>query len=208
MLGLIGKKIGMASVFNEIGHMIPVTVISAGPCRVIQVKTKDTDGYSALQLGFEPTNKMVSKPLLGHFARASVQPHREIQEFRISPSVASQYKPGDTITVGIFNNVQKVRLSGTSKGHGTQGPVKRYHFSGGPKTHGQKEKFRAPGSIGASSSPSKVLKGLRMAGRMGNEKVTVAGIKVVKTDEVNNLLLVRGAVPGPKGGYIRIVTEK
>ncbi|MFP4458603.1 MAG: 50S ribosomal protein L3 [Candidatus Zixiibacteriota bacterium] len=208
MLGLFAKKVGMTTIFGEDGAAIPVTVMRAGPCKVVQVKTPDLDKYSALQLGFEPTNKRVTKPKLGHFKKARVQPHKKIGEFRVPPDIAGKYKAGDTIDVSIFEAGNKVSCTGTTKGKGFQGTVRRWKFGGGPKTHGQKDKFRAPGSIGASATPSKVIKGMKMAGQMGNARRTIKGLSVVKVDQENNLLLVKGSVPGAKGGFIKIVQER
>ena len=204
MLGLIGKKIGMTTIFEEDGTVVPVTVLKAGPCPVVDVRTKERDGYRALQLGFEPTSKKVSKPSLGHFKKAGLPPHRRLVEFRLLDDDRTEYKIGDSLTVAMFEVGSRVSVRAVSKGKGTQGTVRRWGFSGGPKTHGQSNKFKSPGSIGQSSSPSRVFKGMKMAGKMGNRNVTVRGLRVVKVDEKEGILLVRGAVPGPRGSYVHI----
>lgn len=206
MNGLIGKKIGMTSIFDAQGNAIAVTVIECGPCVVTQVKTEDTDGYSALQLSYgEAKEKNTSKAMMGHFAKAGAGAMKEIVEFRNSDL---QKQLGDTITVGeVFKEGDKVATVGISKGKGFQGVVKRHGFGGIIQaTHGQHNRLRAPGSIGASSFPSKVFKGMRMAGRMGGDQVTVKNLKVAKILAEQNLLLVKGAVPGPKGAIV--IVEK
>ena len=208
MLGLLGKKIGMTTVFNSDGHAVPVTVLMAGPCKILQIKDNDKDGYSALQLGFEPTNKKVTKPYLGHFKKARVQPHKRLAEFRIPEADLANYNLGDTIDLSIFKVGKSMSVTGISKGKGFQGTIKRWGFSGGPKTHGQKDKFRSPGSIGQSSTPSKVIKGMKMSGHMGNARVTEKGLKIVKIDAEKHIMLVKGSVPGANGGYVRLVMEK
>ncbi len=202
MIGFIGKKVGMTTIFGADGTAIPVTILLAGPCEVIQVKSPERDGYSAVQLGFEPTDKKISKPELGHFKKAGTKVYKTLREFRVEDP--QNYSVGQIITVEHFKIGDKVDLSGISKGKGYQGARKRYHFSGGPKTHGQSNKWNSPGSLGQSSSPSRVFKGVRMGGRMGNDKVTIPGSKIVSIDPENNLILVRGAVVGPRGGYITI----
>jgi large subunit ribosomal protein L3 len=204
MKGLIGRKIGMTSFFNEAGKNITCTVVEAGPCVVTQVKSKDTDGYSALQMAFgERKEKNTPAPLKGHFAAASTTPKTkvvEIRNFDISKSL------GDTITIGdVFNEGDKVNIIGTSKGKGFMGVVKRHNFSGvGEATHGQHDRLRAPGSVGASSFPSRLFKGLRMAGRTGNDRVKVRNLKVVKIFAEKNLVLISGAIPGHKGAFVII----
>ncbi len=203
--GLIGKKVGMTSIFDEKGNSIPVTVVELGPNVVTQVKTSETDGYDALQVAFgEAKAKNTSKQMLGHFKKAGVEgAMSQVVEFR-NASIAK--KLGDTINVAeIFAEGDKVFVVGTSKGKGFQGVVKRHGFSGvGQSTHGQHDRLRAPGSIGASSFPSKVMKGMRMAGRTGGDTVTIKGLKVAKIFADQNLMLVKGAVPGHKGAYIII----
>ncbi|MCD6206229.1 MAG: 50S ribosomal protein L3 [Candidatus Marinimicrobia bacterium] len=203
MLGIIGKKIGMSQVFEEDGKLLPVTVIEAGPCQIIQIKTPEKDGYAAVQLGFgKKPEKRVNKPMLGHFKAANVEPYRIVSEIRDFET--ADRKPGDTVTVDIFKVGETVKVTGTSKGKGFQGVVKRHNFGGGPKTHGQSDRFRSPGSIGASAYPSRVIKGLKMAGRMGNDQVTVRGLKIVKIDADNHLLYVKGAVPGTRNSIVTI----
>ncbi|NOX36113.1 MAG: 50S ribosomal protein L3 [Calditrichaeota bacterium] len=203
MSGLIGKKIGMTRIFDEEGNVVPVTVIQAGPCYVTQIKTVERDGYEAIQLGFDiKKEKNTTKPLLGHFKKANVPPLRKLKEF--PPFKDREVKLGDVITVDIFQPGEIVKVSGTSKGRGFAGVVKRHGFGGGPKTHGQSDRLRAPGSIGQSSFPSKVFKGMRMAGHMGNKRVSVLGLKVIKVDPEKNLLFVKGAVPGARNNYVEI----
>lgn len=204
MTGIIGKKVGMTSVFNEEGKNIPCTVIEAGPCVVTQVKTEDTDGYNALQLGFEETSeKHVTNAMAGHLKKAKVEAGlRRLVEFR---DFEGEFNLGDTVDVTIFQEGELVDVAGTSKGKGFQGVVKRHGFGGvGQATHGQHNRLRAPGSIGASSYPSRVFKGMRMAGQMGNERVKVGGLEVLKVDAEKNLLVVKGSVPGAKNGYLII----
>ena len=202
MLGIIGKKIGMTSLFSEDGKNIPCTVIQAGPCTVTQIKTKEVDGYSAIQLGFEEQKpNRVNKSLVGHFEKANTTPKKKLVEFRTSQDV----KLGDQVTVSIFSEGEYVDVSAKSKGKGFQGVVKRHGFGGvGQSTHGQHNRLRAPGSIGAGSDPSRVFKGTRMAGQMGNTKVKVQNLQVVKVDEEKNLLVVKGGIPGARNSYIII----
>lgn len=202
MKGIIGKKIGMTSVFEGDKHLA-VTVIQAGPCVVTQVKTNDTDGYSAVQLAFdEKKEKNTNKPLSGHFKKANTTPKKtlvEVRDFDLGANL------GDEIKADIFSEGETINVVGTSKGKGFQGVVKRYGFSGvGMGTHGQHDRLRAPGSIGASSDPSRVIKGLRMAGRMGGDRVKVKNLKVVKILADKNIILVKGAVPGHNGAYVFI----
>ena len=203
MPGLIGKKIGMTSVFSADGKNIPCTVIEVGPCVVTQVKTVENDGYAALQLGFiEKQEKHTTKPEAGHFAKAGVAPQRHLAEFK---NFEGEYKLGDTITVDFLNDTKFVDVIGTSKGKGYQGVVKRHGFGGvGQSTHGQHNRLRAPGSIGACSYPAKVFKGMRMAGQMGHDRVTVQNLQVVKVMPENNLLIVKGSIPGHKGSIVLI----
>ncbi|MDY5803457.1 MAG: 50S ribosomal protein L3 [Sodaliphilus sp.] len=203
MPGLLGKKIGMTSVFSADGKNIPCTVIEVGPCVVTQVKTVEKDGYEALQLGFqEKTEKHTTKPMAGHFSKAGVAPQRHLAEFK---NFDGEYKLGDTITVDFLSDAKFVDVIGTSKGKGYQGVVKRHGFGGvGQSTHGQDDRLRAPGSIGACSYPAKVFKGMRMAGQMGNERVTVQNLQIVKVLPENNLLIVKGSIPGSKGSIVLI----
>jgi len=208
MTGLLGKKIGMTSIFDEAGHVIPCTVIEAGPCYVTQIKTRDRDGYEAVQLGFEmKRDRLANKPEKGHFAKANVKPVRIVREFR--GNGVSDVQPGQEIKVDtVFVKGDVVSVIGTSKGRGFQGVVKRHHFGGGFRTHGQSDRERAPGSIGSSSHPSRVFKGMRMAGRMGGEQVTVRNLKVVGIIPDSNILLVKGSVPGAINGYVEIRKNK
>ena len=204
MPGLLGKKIGMTSVFSADGKNVPCTVIEVGPCVVTQVKTDEKDGYAALQLGFqEKTEKHTNKPEAGHFKKAGVNPQRHLAEFK---GFDGEYKLGDTITVDLFSDASFVDVIGTSKGKGYQGVVKRHGFGGvGQTTHGQHNRLRAPGSIGACSYPAKVFKGMRMAGHMGAERVTVQNLQIIKVMPENNVLVVKGSVPGAKGSILSIV---
>ncbi len=204
MPGLLGKKIGMTSVFSADGKNVPCTVIEVGPCVVTQVKTVDVDGYDALQLGFEQKkDKHTTQPMAGHFKKAGVAPQRHLAEFK---GFEGDYKMGDTITVdNLFNESDFVDIQGTSKGKGYQGVVKRHGFGGvGQSTHGQHNRLRAPGSVGACSYPAKVFKGMRMAGQMGNATVTVQNLQVLKVMPEHNLLLIKGSVPGSKGSIVII----
>ena len=201
MSGLIGKKIGMTSIFDANGKNIPCTVLEAGPCVVTQVRTEEVDGYSALQLGFDDkTEKSATKADLGHAKKAGTSVKRKVAEFK---GFDEEYKLGDSITVEHFVEGEFVDVSGTSKGKGFQGVVKRHGFAGvGQATHGQHNRLRAPGSIGAASYPARVFKGMRMAGQMGNIKVKVLNLKVIKVVPEKNLLVVKGCVPGHKNAYV------
>jgi len=203
MSGLIGKKVGMTSIFDENGKNIPCTIIEAGPCVVTQVRTKEVDGYDALQLGFDDkAEKRATKAELGHFKKAGTSVKKKVVEFQ---GFEDNYKLGDTITVDFFAEGEFVDVSGISKGKGFQGVVRRHGFGGvGQTTHGQHNRLRAPGSVGASSYPSRVFKGMRMAGRMGAEKVTVQNLKVLKVVAEKNLLVVKGCIPGHKNAYVTI----
>ncbi len=204
MPGLLGKKIGMTSVFSADGKNVPCTVIEVGPCVVTQVKTAATDGYDAIQLGFQAQKeKHCTKPELGHFKKAGVDPLRHLAEFK---GFDGEYKAGDTITVAdLFTDSDFVDVVGTSKGKGFQGVVKRHGFGGvGQTTHGQHNRLRAPGSIGACSYPAKVFKGTRMAGQMGNERVTIQNLQVLKVIPENNVLVIKGSIPGSKGSIVAI----
>ncbi len=203
MPGLIGKKIGMTSVFGVDGKNIPCTVIEAGPCVVTQLRTVEKDGYAAVQLAYdEITEKHTSKPLKGHFAKAGTTPRRKLVEF--SADFNGELKLGDVVGLNdVFEGVKFVDVVGTSKGKGFQGVVKRHGFAGvGGKTHGQHNRLRHPGSLGASSWPSRVFPGMRMAGHMGNERVKVQNLTIVKIIPENNLIVVKGSVPGAKGSYL------
>ncbi len=203
MPGLIGKKIGMTSVFSADGKNVPCTVIEAGPCTVTQVKTVDTDGYEAVQLAFDDKKeKSTNQPEAGHFKKAGSTPKRKVIEFQ---EFEQEYKLGDTVGVDLFEENSFVDVTGISKGKGFQGVVKRYNFRGvGDATHGQHNRLRAPGSIGAASYPARVFKGMRMAGRTGGDRVMVENLKVIKVIPENNLILVKGSVPGAKGSYLII----
>ncbi len=203
MAGLIGKKIGMTSVFSAEGKNVPCTVIEAGPCVVTQVKTVDSDGYEALQLGFEgKKEKNANKPELGHFKKANTTPKRKLVEFT---KFNDGHSLGDVVNVELFKDDTWVDVTGISKGKGFQGVVKRHGFRGvNDATHGQHDRSRAPGSIGASSDPSRVFKGMRMAGRTGGQKVKVLSLRVIKIIPESNLLIVKGSVPGSKGSYLII----
>ncbi|MDH4196488.1 MAG: 50S ribosomal protein L3 [Candidatus Aminicenantes bacterium] len=201
--GLIGKKLGMSQQFDAEGNVVPVTIIQAGPCTVIQKKSPEKDGYAALQLGFVEGRgeRRPKKPAAGHFKASGVPVVRRLQEVRCT--AADEIKPGDQLFVDIFEVGEKVHVTGSSKGKGFAGVVKRHHFRGGGAAHGSMF-HRAPGSIGASSYPSRVVKGMRMGGHMGAERTTVRNLIVVAADKENNLLVVRGAVPGAAGGYLII----
>jgi large subunit ribosomal protein L3 len=201
MSGIIGKKVGMTSIFDADGKNIPCTVIEAGPCVVTQLRTAEKDGYKAIQLAFDDKKeKNTSGPLKGHFAKANTVPKRKLVEFK---TFEDEKTLGDTVTVGIFAEGDFVDVVGTSKGKGFQGVVKRHGFAGvGGQTHGQHNRLRAPGSLGASSWPSRVFKGIRMAGRMGGDRVKVQNLQVMKIYEDQNLLVVSGSIPGAKGSYV------
>ena len=203
MSGLIGKKIGMTNIFAEDGKILPCTVVQAGPCTVTQIRTKNHDGYDALQLGFnEKSEKSTNKSELGHHKKSGTTPMKKLVEFK---GFENDYKLGDKITVEHFNVGEYVDVTGTSKGKGFQGVVKRHGFAGvGQATHGQHNRLRAPGAIGAASYPARVFKGMRMAGQMGNKKVTVQNLQVLKVVPEKNLLLLKGCVPGHKNSIILI----
>ena len=203
MSGLIGKKIGMTSIFDANGKNMPCTVLEVGPCVVTQVRTEEVDGYSALQLGFDDkTEKSATKADLGHAKKAGTSVKRKVAEFK---GFDEEYKLGDTITVEHFVEGEFVDVSGTSKGKGFQGVVKRHGFAGvGQATHGQHNRLRAPGSIGAASYPARIFKGMKMAGRMGTDTVKVQNLRVLKVVTEKNLLVIKGCVPGPKNAYVII----
>jgi len=200
--GLIGKKVGMTQIFDSAGDAIPVTLIEAGPCYVTQVRRPEQDGYSAVQLGFDEVKpKRLTGGQIGHLKRNNLPPLRFLREFR---EKNPELKEGDKVTVEVFQIGDKVDVVGTSKGKGFQGGVKRYHFRGGPKTHGQSDRNRAPGSRGSGTTPGRVYKGARGPGHMGDDRVTVQNLKIVLVDSERNLLGVRGAVPGARGGVVMI----
>lgn len=200
--GILGEKIGMTRIFTKNGESIPVTVILAGPCRVIQRKNLEKDGYNAVQLGFKEVNKKkVSKPIIGHFNKFKVEPLKYMREFKVDDS--NKYSSGMEVKVDIFKEGDKVDIISISKGKGFAGAIKRHHFSGGPKTHGQKEYFRSVGSMGATDA-ARVFKGKKLPGHMGSDRVSMKNIKVVKVDLGRNLLLVKGSVPGAKGTMVII----
>lgn len=220
-MGLLGRKVGMTQIFDEAGTAIPVTVIQAGPCRVLQLRTKDRDGYEAVQVGYlDKPRRLASRSERGHVAKldsrrsrarakagltpvakADSEPKRLVREFRVSPE---SYTVGQEITVGLLGEVKSVDVTGTSKGRGTAGVMRRHNFKGQRATHGVKKVHRHGGGTGMNTFPARVFKGKRMAGRMGNAKVTSRNLKVVRVDGDNHLLIIRGAVPGPNGGYLYI----
>ncbi len=204
MRGLIGKKIGMSQIYGENGNLIPVTVIEAGPCVVTQLKTVKKDGYDAVQVGFgERKEKHTTKPMGGHFKKAGVNSRRVLAEFDLVAGF--NYEPGQEFGVSLFREGDIVNVAGTSKGKGFSGVMKRHGFSGGPKTHGQREYDRSPGSIGQASDPSRVFKGMRMAGQYGNKRVTAQNLEVVRVDKDRNHILVKGAIPGAYNGIVYII---
>ncbi len=204
MSAILGRKLGMTSIYTEDGQFVPCTVIEAGPCPVVQIKTQEKDGYDSVQIGFEPlAERKVRKPVGGHFAKHNVAPTRFLMEFKQLVDVVNA---GDVLTVENFAVGDVVKVSATSKGKGFQGVVRRHHFGGvGMTTHGQSDRPRAPGSIGSSSFPSRVFKGLRMAGRMGGKRISVRNLKVLQVLPADNLLVIRGSVPGPMNGLVEIV---
>ena len=203
MEGILGKKLGMTQVYSDEGRVIPVTVVQAGPCLVVQRRTGDRDGYEAVQLGLveDRAPRKVSQPMRGHFEKAKVTPVRRIEEFAVRDD--GEWNAGDQVKASIFNENDYVDVVGTSKGKGFQGVMKRHGFGGGRATHGSMF-HRAPGSIGQASDPSRVFPGMKMPGRLGGKRVTVKNLKVVKVDEEKNLLYLRGSVPGPRNGYLAI----
>ena len=203
MSGIIGKKVGMTSIYDDNGKIIPCTVVEAGPCVVTQVRSKEVDGYEAVQLGYEERKeKHTSKAMMGHFAKAQTTPKRKLVEFK---GFTDEKKLGDIVNVELFEEGDFVDVVGTSKGKGFQGVVKRHGFAGvGGQTHGQHNRLRAPGSLGASSFPSRVFKGMRMAGRMGGDRVKVQNLQILKVLTDKNLLIIKGSVPGAKGSYVLV----
>ena len=205
--GIIGKKIGMTQIFDANGKVVPVTVVEAGPCPVVQKKTVEVDGYAAVQLGFAVQKQQrVSKPLKGHFAKVDVAPQKVLKEFRFADT--SAYEVGAVVKADAFAAGDKVDVIGTSKGKGTAGAIKRWNFSRLKETHGTGPVARHAGSLGACSDPSRVYKGKKLAGHLGAERVTVQNLDIVKVDAENNLIAIKGAIPGPKGGYVVIADAK
>ncbi len=203
MKQFLGKKIGMTRIFAEDGASVPVTVIEAGPCRVTQVKSKENDGYRAVQVAFgEKRKNLINKPLAGHLKKSGLETTRWLSELKLED--ADNFEVGQMLDVSVLHPGDIIKVTGVSKGLGFQGAVRRHHFAGGPKTHGQSDRHRAPGSVGASSFPSRTFRGQRMAGRMGGETVTVKNLKVVDVDKEHNALLVKGAVPGKPNGLVKI----
>jgi large subunit ribosomal protein L3 len=207
MSGIIGRKIGMSNVFNSAGELIPVTIIKAGPCKVVSVRTIDKNGYSALQLGFEEKKeKNVTKPVSGQYKKNNLVPSAYLKEFRFTST--QEFKIGDEVKVDFFKEGEKIKVRGKSKGKGFQGVMKRHGFGGvGGTTHGQSDRLRAPGSIGASSYPSRVFKGQRMGGRKGYEKITVSNLTIEKILKDENLILVKGAVPGSINSIVELLKK-
>ena len=205
-LGILGKKLGMTQIFREDGSIVPATVIQAGPCYVVQKKTNEKEGYTAIQLGFEEVKKVnrINKPLVGHFKKANIPPTRILKEFRVGPEEVDANEVGSQISVERFEIGDYVDITGTSKGKGFAGVMKRYGFGGSPASHGTHEYFRHGGSIGQNMTPGRTLKGKKMPGHMGNSRVTVQNLKVVEVRSDNNILLVEGAIPGPNNGYVII----
>ena len=204
MRGLIGKKVGMTQIYDEQGIMTPVTVVEAGPCVVTQIKTKVNDGYDAVQVGYgDRKKKHLTKPMEGHFARAKVDPKRLLVEFDMLPGF--EYKLGQEFTVSLFKTGEYVDVSGKSKGRGFAGVIKRHNFSTQPKTHGTKNTYRHPGSIGQASDPARVFKGMKMAGHYGNAKITLPNVEIVQIDKEKNQILLKGPVPGANNGIVYIV---
>ena len=203
MKGILGKKLGMTQIFDEENRVVPVTVVEAGPCVVTQVRTKEIDGYEAVQIAFgEIDPRKVNKPGTGHFKKAGVTPRRHVAEIRVED--ASSYEVGQDVTVEIFNDVKFVDVTGTTKGKGFAGTIKRWGFKSYRRTHGSHKNERRPGSVGACATPSRILKGKRMAGRMGHVTATTQNLTVVSADVENGILAIKGAIPGPKGGIVLV----
>ena len=202
MTGILGKKVGMTRFFDETGNSVAGTLIEAGPCTVVQIKTEANDGYDAVQLGFEvQKEKRINKPMQGYFKKANVKPFRVLREFR---NFSDDVKVGDEIRVDTFSEGMRVKVTGLSKGRGFAGVIKRHGFHGGPKTHGQSDRHRAPGSIGQSAYPKRVFKGIKMAGRMGNKKTSIRNLRVLKVMPDKNLILVEGGIPGARNSIVEI----
>jgi len=210
---LLGKKVGITQVYDEAGNLLPVTVIQAGPCAVLQVKTVENDGYNAVQLGYDDVKpSRARKPELGHCVKAKATPKKFVREMRLEPDSESDHQAGDTVTVSVFNDAKIVDVIGTSKGKGYAGVMKRHGFGGFPASHGTERKHRAPGSISSYASDAghggNLKKGKKMAGRMGHERVTTKSHNVVSIDENKNLIVVKGSVPGPAGGYVIVKSSQ
>ncbi len=210
MKGLLARKIGMTQMFNEQGEVVPVTILRAGPCYVTQLRTPERDGYAAIQLGFEETKpRRLTQGELGHLLKRNLPPLRVLREIRLPhPEALAAYQEGQVLTVGIFVPGERVDVTGWSKGRGFAGGIKRHGFARQPKTHGQSDRHRAPGSIGTNTDPGRVVKGKRMAGHYGNERVTVRNLQVVWVDTERHLIALKGAVPGPRGGLVLIRQAK
>ena len=207
MPSILARKLGMTQVFGEDGEVARVTVLEAGPCPVTAVRTAERDGYAAIQLAFGATKeKHLTKARLGHLRKADAPPMKALAEFRLADGEELPAQLGETVTVEAFSPVERVKIRGTSKGKGFQGTIKRHNFKSGPKSHGS-HNVRAPGSIGASATPSRVLKGIRGPGQMGNKRVTQRGLEIVRVDAADNLLLVRGSVPGPPGSVVEVRSD-
>ncbi len=205
MKGILGRKLGMTQLIMENGEVVPVTIIQAGPCYVTQLKKPEVDGYAAVQLGFEEVaERKLTKPERVRLQKNGLPPLKVLREFRLTDGDDSEYQIGQQISVDVFQEGDRVDVTGTSKGRGFQGGVKRYGFGGGPKTHGQSDRWRAPGSIGSGTTPGRVYKGTRMAGHMGNARVTVQNLLVVRVDPGKGVIAVKGAVPGPRNGLLMI----
>ena len=208
MKGIIGKKVGMTQVFDETGNVVPVTVIQAGPCYVTQVRTADRDGYLAVQLGFEETKaKRLTQGQLGHLKKNNLPALRYLREFRVR-NTSVELEEGQELKADVFEKGERVDVIGTSKGRGFAGTIKRHGFHRGPKTHGQSDRERAPGSVGMCATPGRTLKGQRMAGRMGNDRVTIKNLEVVVVDAERNLLAVKGSIPGANGGLVLVKSAR
>lgn len=206
MKGLLAKKVGMINYFTNDGNSIPITVIEAGPCYITQIKTAKNDGYDALQIGFlQKKKKHTVKSLMGHYSKAGVEPLKVLAEFAFDKQ--NEFKLGDIIKADIFKVGEKVKVTGISKGRGFAGVVKRHKFKGGPKTHGQSDRLRAPGSLGQSSYPSRVYKGMKMAGRMGNVITTVKNLEIIKVEPEKNYIFLKGGIPGHNNGILRIIKK-
>ena len=204
---LLGRKLQMMQVFSDEGPVVPVTVVQAGPCPIVQVKTVEQDGYAAVQIAYEPSKKNISKPVRGHFKKSKLKPHRHLREIRFAESVPAEAAVGAEMTVAIFSAGDVVDVIGTTKGKGFQGTIKRHNFSRGRETHGNMN-VRRPGSIGQCSTPSRVFKGMKMAGQTGNARKTVKNLEVIRVDLENNLLFIKGAIPGPNGGLVFVRDAK